>query len=233
MLAGVLLCCVVVAMAQQTNFAPTVVPIDVVPIDKEPMHHLVFENEYVRVFNVEVPPHSETKYHQHDRDYVWVALGESDVESTKVGKDPVHITPKDGEAQFSKGPFAHKAVNRSDKPFRNVTVELKKVGEPSQSGGSTTALGQSLSTNLIISKTLSCDNVRPIQPREGVTVALEPLRNYLVIAAGKGAIDRDSEKETESRKQLSPGAFIWIEKTKDSLYAISAGKSAITICRFE
>ena len=32
--------------------------IEVVPIDKEPSHHLVFENEYVRVFSVEVAPHS-------------------------------------------------------------------------------------------------------------------------------------------------------------------------------
>ena len=58
---------------------PKVVPIEVVPIDKEPSHHLVFENEYVRVFSVEVAPHSETKYHQHDRDYVWVALGDSKI----------------------------------------------------------------------------------------------------------------------------------------------------------
>jgi beta-alanine degradation protein BauB len=102
--------------------------LEVVPIDKEPSHHLVFENEYVRVFSVEVAPHAETKYHQHDRDYVWVSLGDSDVESVRVGGAAVALQPKDGETQFTKGGFAHKAVNKSDKPFRNVTVEIKKAG---------------------------------------------------------------------------------------------------------
>jgi beta-alanine degradation protein BauB len=101
---------------------------DVVPIEQEPSHKLVFENEYVRVFSVEVAPHSETKYHRHDRDYVWVSLGDSDVESVRVGATAVSVKPKDGEAQFTKGGFAHKAVNKSDKPFRNVTVELKSKG---------------------------------------------------------------------------------------------------------
>jgi quercetin dioxygenase-like cupin family protein len=98
----------------------------VVPITKEPSHHLVFENEYVRVFKVEVAPHAETLYHKHDVDYVFVTLGDSDVESVRLGEPPVRLQLKDGETRFTKGGFAHKAVNRSDKPFVNVTVELKK-----------------------------------------------------------------------------------------------------------
>lgn len=117
-----LLGAVVVAQTQAADPSK----LEVVPIDQEPSHHLVFENEYVRVFSVEVAPHSETKYHQHDRDYVFVTLGDSDVESVRLNGPTVHLQPKDGETQFTKGGFAHKAVNKSDKPFRNVTVELKK-----------------------------------------------------------------------------------------------------------
>jgi hypothetical protein len=105
--------------------------IEVVPVDQEPSHHLVFENEYVRVFSVEVAPHSETKYHQHDRDYVGVILGDADVESVRLGEATVSLKLKDGEARFTKGGFAHKAVNKSDKPFKNVTVEWKK-GRPGE-----------------------------------------------------------------------------------------------------
>src|SRR6266404_3256670 len=81
----------------------------VVPIDHEPMHHLVLENEFVRVFDVTVPPHAETKYHQHDRDYLFVTLGDSSVESTRVGEKPVRLQLKDGETHFTKGGFSHKA----------------------------------------------------------------------------------------------------------------------------
>ena len=80
----------------------------------------------MRVFSVEVAPHSETKYHQHDRDYVGVILGDAEVESVRVGEAAVKLQLKDGETRFTKGGFAHKAVNKSDKPFRNVTVEFKK-----------------------------------------------------------------------------------------------------------
>jgi quercetin dioxygenase-like cupin family protein len=99
---------------------------EIVPVDKEPMHKLVFENEYVRVFSVEVPPHSETKIHQHDRDYIFVTLGDSDVASERVNEPAVHLQLKDGESRWTKGGFAHKAKNLSDKPFHNITIELKQ-----------------------------------------------------------------------------------------------------------
>src|SRR5947209_1252293 len=110
-------CCLQPCVAQIVSRAPAVVP-----ITKEPSHHLVLENEYVRVFKVEVPPHAETKYHQHDADYVFVTIGDSDVDSVRVGEKPVRLQLKDGDTRFTKGAFAHKAVNNSDKPFVNVTV---------------------------------------------------------------------------------------------------------------
>jgi quercetin dioxygenase-like cupin family protein len=99
---------------------------EIVPITEEQHHHLVLENEYVRVFHVEVAPHSETKFHQHDMDYVFVTLGDSVVENDRIGEKPAKLELKDGQTVFVKGGFAHKAVNLSDKPFVNVTVELKK-----------------------------------------------------------------------------------------------------------
>jgi hypothetical protein len=59
-------------------------------------------------------------------DYVFVTLGDSVVESVRVGEKPVKLELKDGDTRFTKGGFAHKAVNLSDRPFVNVTVELKK-----------------------------------------------------------------------------------------------------------
>ena len=100
-----------------------------VPLDREPSHHLALQNEYVRAFKVEVAPHASTLLHQHDHDYVFVTLGPSSVENDVLGKAPVKLELQDGEARFAKGGFAHVAKNLSDKPFRNVTVELLKGGE--------------------------------------------------------------------------------------------------------
>jgi len=95
-----------------------------VTLDREPSHHLAIENQYIRAFKVEVAPHSSTLLHQHDRDYLFVTIGDSSVENDVQSKAPVRLELKDGEVHFTKGGFAHVARNLSDKPFRNITIEL-------------------------------------------------------------------------------------------------------------
>lgn len=92
----------------------------------EPHHHLKIENEYVRAYYVEVPPHEATQLHQHDHDYIYVSLGPSNVMNAPLNKPEVHLALKDGEVHFTRGGFAHVARNLADTPFRNVTVELLK-----------------------------------------------------------------------------------------------------------
>jgi len=92
----------------------------------EPHHHLKIENEYVRVYYVEVPPHKDTQLHQHDHDYIYVSLGPSDVVNAIVNKPEIHLQLKDGETHFTRGGFAHVARNLADTPFRNITIELLK-----------------------------------------------------------------------------------------------------------
>lgn len=95
-----------------------------VEITAELHHHLTFSNDQVRVFNVEVPPHSDTLMHWHRHDYVFVTLGASEVVNAIKDKDPVTIQLADGETRFTAGPFAHIARNLSAQPFRNVTIEI-------------------------------------------------------------------------------------------------------------
>jgi len=101
-----------------------------VPVENEPHHHLVFENEYVRVFKVEVAPHEATLVHRHKRDYVVVTIGDAEVTNAAVGKEPKKWNFKDGDVTFLEASgeksFAHKAVNEGGKPFVNYTIELKK-----------------------------------------------------------------------------------------------------------
>jgi quercetin dioxygenase-like cupin family protein len=95
-----------------------------VEITNEAHHHLALENEYVRVFKVEVGPHESTLMHRHRHDYLFVTLGDSQVTNEVEGKPPVDAALKDGETRFTPGNFAHIARNRADTPFRNVTIEL-------------------------------------------------------------------------------------------------------------
>lgn len=96
-----------------------------VELTDEPHHHLVLSNDQVRVFNVEVPPHADTLIHWHRHDYIYITLGDATVTNEVVGKPPAQVTLHDGQTAFAPpAPFAHRARNFSDKPFRNVTIEL-------------------------------------------------------------------------------------------------------------
>jgi quercetin dioxygenase-like cupin family protein len=95
-----------------------------VEVTAEPSHHLAVENEYVRVFQVEVAPHRSTLMHRHRHDYLYVTLGDAHISNEVEGKPPVDVKLTEGDTRFASGNFAHVAVNLSDQPFRNVTIEL-------------------------------------------------------------------------------------------------------------
>jgi hypothetical protein len=112
-----LLCLILTMLAAQAT-APEV------EITAEPHHHLTFENKSVRVFNVEVDPHSETLMHWHRHDYIYVTLGATEIVNAVKDKPPATVKLQDGETRFSPATFAHIAVNPTDHPFRNVTIEI-------------------------------------------------------------------------------------------------------------
>jgi quercetin dioxygenase-like cupin family protein len=99
-------------------------PAPEVEITAEPDHHLTFENKSVRVFNVEVPPHAETLMHWHRHDYIYVTLGDTELINAVKDKPPITVKLQDGETRFSPATFAHIARNVTDRPFRNVTIEI-------------------------------------------------------------------------------------------------------------
>ncbi len=94
-----------------------------VEITDEPHHHIVLTNDQVRVFSVDVAPHTDTLPHWHRHDYIYVMLGASQVVNAVEGKYPVSINLQDAQVGFTPGNFAH-VVRNGDRPFRNYTIEL-------------------------------------------------------------------------------------------------------------
>ncbi len=102
--------------------AQAVAPI--IEITAEPNHHLLLENQYVRVFKVELAPHAAMILHHHRHDYFFVSIGPSEIENDVAGKPPALRKFQDGETFFVPGNFAHTAKNLSDRPFQVIAVEL-------------------------------------------------------------------------------------------------------------
>lgn len=98
----------------------------VVPVDHEPHHHLVLQNQYARVYRVEVPPHQSTLVHHHAQNYLAVVLGPAEVQDAVQGKPPKTVKLADGQTTFFAGNFSHVVTDVGDTPFRNVTIEILK-----------------------------------------------------------------------------------------------------------
>jgi hypothetical protein len=95
-----------------------------VPIAQEPHHHLVFQNSFVNVYEIEVAPGDATLMHQHYYDNLFVVFGDATLTNTVAGEQPAKLDLSDLGIHFAREPYAHIIANKGKLPFRNITVEL-------------------------------------------------------------------------------------------------------------
>ena len=187
------------------------VPVDTmkeVEITAEPLHHLVLENRYVRVYKVEIAPHSATLLHRHRHDYVFVTLGEAHILNEVEGKAAVEVNLTDGDTRFTAGDFAHVARNLAETPFRNVTIELmqdekKGMDGPSLPGeaGDETLRGR---REILFRKDGARVWEMGLEP--GVGLTRDGSRPGLLVALGEVEVDSGGEGRTE---KLAAGDIHW------------------------
>jgi quercetin dioxygenase-like cupin family protein len=98
---------------------------DPVEITADPTHQLVMENLFVRVFAVTVQPKASTLMHRHGKDYVTVALGDSEILNNKQGAAaPIVVKFKDGQVGYAAAGLVHSVADNGEGTFRNLTIEL-------------------------------------------------------------------------------------------------------------
>jgi hypothetical protein len=97
---------------------------DVVPIEEEPRHHLVFVNEFVRAFAVEIAPRERSLCHHHAHDYLMYVVGDAQIVSAPRDGEPRTHTYHDGDCELSPAGLVHVVENLRVTAFRNVVLEL-------------------------------------------------------------------------------------------------------------
>jgi len=162
-----------------------------VPLDQEPLHHLFLANDTVRVFKTEVPAGGRTLLHQHDRDYVFVTLGDSDVINVRQGEPARQLKLKDGDTAFTKGGFAHVAINADkQKPFRNITIEIMKAAPDANPDPPRTLAGAGMSVTWMVDNDRAHAELIELEP--GATTPLhEHKRPHLSVALNDGTMEND------------------------------------------
>src|SRR6058998_2946709 len=105
-----------------------------VPMDKAPFHIPVFQNDWIILLNVNIPPGRNTGYHIHYADSVSVNLMPASQTNQNYGSNEVSAPGTGGEgapgrATFTnvtkEGPRTHKATNIGPTPFHNISFVFR------------------------------------------------------------------------------------------------------------
>jgi hypothetical protein len=99
---------------------------DAIPVRLEPRHHNVFENPWVRVLDVRIPPGDTSLMHKHETPSVFIVLG-----NTKTGSQ-VLVEPAKVQfshesiwfESFASSPRIHRVWNSDTSVFHTIDLEL-------------------------------------------------------------------------------------------------------------
>jgi hypothetical protein len=100
---------------------------DPVPVEREPHHHVVFENQYIRLLDVVVPPSEMTLFHTHSLDNVAVLLAETTLKNQNPSEDWTERPITHGSVGFRAGtkkPYTHRIMNTGSAVFHVMDVEI-------------------------------------------------------------------------------------------------------------
>lgn len=100
--------------------------VQAVQVSREPRHHNVFENAWVRILDVRVPPGDTTLFHKHSTPSVFLVLS-----NTKTGSEVLVEPPKTRLASgniwfesFRDKPRIHRVWNSDTSVFHTIDMEL-------------------------------------------------------------------------------------------------------------
>lgn len=116
--------------AQQNKVGPDGNPVPIA-VQEDRYHRLLLQNQFVRVFAVEIQPQKATLLHQHPYDFMVISLTDGDVESARgIHASFMTFDAYRGDVRFTHGPIAHRLRNPEGLgTYRNFTVEIIKNSE--------------------------------------------------------------------------------------------------------
>lgn len=104
-----------------------------VPSDQDPLHKTIFNNSYLIVLHVTIPPGQSTGFHTHSRDAIAVRLSDAKTKMQEMGKAAGPVTahhPGEVSANdYAKNPLTHKVSNAGDTDFVVFDVEAYKLSD--------------------------------------------------------------------------------------------------------
>jgi uncharacterized Zn-binding protein involved in type VI secretion len=214
----------------------------VITMDQERHHHVVLQNDYVKVFKVEVSPGDSIALHRHDQDTVAIAIGDQEVTVGIPGKPDVHQKNSDAQVRLQRAGYVHSTRVDGNTPYHTVAVELRRPQTnfhnvcvaiiPDQPLDCPDPPANSSSDNS--SQTLlesGETRVRLLRVPAGENMIFGGLKySMLIVALDPAALSPTSETGTD--QTLKPGEFLWFADGGPSQVFKNNGKSEVRLVVF-
>jgi hypothetical protein len=93
-------------------------------------HHVVFENDHVRVWEVRLEPGEVQDWHLHHNPYLIVGIQAANNRMEFLdGSEPRHMAEEVGHVVYRDAGKVHKLTNEGETRYVNRLIELKQLGE--------------------------------------------------------------------------------------------------------
>jgi hypothetical protein len=216
----------------------------VIPLASEPHHHLVFHNQYVNLYQVEVAPHDSVVLHRHDFDAISIMMSNTHVTVYAPGKPEARRQVIDGQIRLQPQGYVHSTLIDGGAPYRNLTIELLFPQEKARN----------LCAEVIATQPLDCPDAQDARPREAqmerpqfetsrTSVTLirilphqdvtlgEPGRAELIIVMDEDVAVKGDGSSTQ--KLLHSGNFVWLDKGTATLIFKNNGTKEARLISFK
>jgi quercetin dioxygenase-like cupin family protein len=178
-----------------------------VPVEQKPAHRLILQNDYVRMFDVTLPPGKATLWHVHRHDGASVRLEDATIEDQPMGGTAETARPRRGEVTYGATPVArtHRVTNVGDTNFHIIYIELL------QAPGAVAPAASPATDSLVV---LENDRIRALRrilaPGES-----SAFHTHVLKAVGVPVTDGRVEVVDQEGKaitvEVKAGAAAWVE----------------------
>ena len=210
-----------------------------VPLIKDPMHKVVFENAQFRIFDVNIPAGRMSSEHRHDLDIATVSMSDGPETRTQISGQPqgAPVRRMLGEAratEYAGKPLSHRIENLGKSAYQLFAVEnLRTSGwssAPAAKGLGTTITAESRSFRLYdVRLTLAAGQTSHTHPVPAIAVLL----GGKVMSQGPDTHAKANAPAAVGLKQLDqPGQWVLVP-AGDTHYVVRLGPTDARVAEIE
>jgi quercetin dioxygenase-like cupin family protein len=176
-----------------------------VPVEDEPLHHVVFKNDSIVVLHLTLPPGERTLYHTHIHDRVAVNLSTTSIAQQTLNEQEGPASPTApgtiSAYTLAGSSLTHRVRNVGPAPFDVIDVELLNRPETPSPSAAAVVAGENPSAR-VYNWALAPGVASPMHTH---------VRPYLIVSATGFTLKMTAPDGQSSQHDVKPGDFHWID----------------------